>query len=381
MPGDITGSMVYRQQPRRAVVPRGTGVHQPAAGRRDQPHAAEDAVRAAGGHGGGPGVGRRRDAARCRGRSSWPPRRTRSSTKAPTRCPRRSSTGSCSRSCCRSPTATQELEIVQPARGRLRPAGRRRVRRRAPSPARPTSRPDAGRARGAGLARGRGVRRRRRPRHPPVALAGARRQPARSGRADAHGAGLGLALRARLRDAGRREGARPGDAGPPALPAARGRARGRRRRRTCSPPPSARCPSRAESHTRWPSPDASRCCSCWGWCAVLLRPGGSTVLLWLLVVVAAGRSRRAAGRVAEGAARRARVTRPGARGPRGQPTSSRFAQPRRVAGRRSWSATPGSRPREHATTGTGSGSAAGEHVALSQRARSPSGAASSRRTA
>ena len=41
-----------------------------------------------------PGDDRRRDATRCRGRSSSWPRRTRSSPRAPTRCPRRSSTAS-----------------------------------------------------------------------------------------------------------------------------------------------------------------------------------------------------------------------------------------------------------------------------------------------
>ena len=95
-----------RQPAGRAQLPRGPDLHQPAAGRRDQPDAAQDPVRAAGGDGGGPGLGRRRLASAARGRS-WSPRpRTRSSTRAPTRCPRRSSTGSCSRWCCRSPTAT-----------------------------------------------------------------------------------------------------------------------------------------------------------------------------------------------------------------------------------------------------------------------------------
>ena len=74
----------------------GPGVHQPAARRRDQPHAAEDPGRAARGDGGAPGHDRGRGRARCPNRSSSSPRRTRSSTRAPTRCPRPSSTASCS---------------------------------------------------------------------------------------------------------------------------------------------------------------------------------------------------------------------------------------------------------------------------------------------
>ena len=61
MPGDITGSMVIdSRQAGELTLPRGPGLHQPAAGRRDQPDAAQDPVGAAGGDGGGPGLGRRR---------------------------------------------------------------------------------------------------------------------------------------------------------------------------------------------------------------------------------------------------------------------------------------------------------------------------------
>ena len=95
MPGDVTGSLDLRRADRAVRVPRGTGLHQPAARRRDQPHPAEDAGRAARGDGGAAGQRRRHAAAAARSRSSSPPRRTRSSTKAPTRCRRRSSTGSC----------------------------------------------------------------------------------------------------------------------------------------------------------------------------------------------------------------------------------------------------------------------------------------------
>ena len=79
---------------RHVRVPARAAVHRAAAGRRDQPHAAQDAVGAAGGDAGAAGHGRGRDlpAAEPRSTCSRPP--TRSSTKAPTRCPRRSSTAS-----------------------------------------------------------------------------------------------------------------------------------------------------------------------------------------------------------------------------------------------------------------------------------------------
>ena len=83
---------------RRARVPPGAGVHERAAGGRDQPDAAEDAGRAARGDAGAAGHGRRRaaPAARAVPRRSRP--RTRSSTRARIRCPRPSSTGSSSSS-------------------------------------------------------------------------------------------------------------------------------------------------------------------------------------------------------------------------------------------------------------------------------------------
>ncbi len=95
MPGDVTGSLVYDARTAEFEFHAGPGVHQSAAGRRDQPDTAEDAGRAARGDGGTTGQRRRRAAGRCPTRSSSPPRRTRSSTRAPTSCPRRSSTASC----------------------------------------------------------------------------------------------------------------------------------------------------------------------------------------------------------------------------------------------------------------------------------------------
>ena len=81
-------------------VPPGADLHQPAARRRDQPDAAQDPGRAAGGDGRGPGEHRRRHPPAARRRSSsWPPT-TRSSTRAPIRCPRRSWTASRSGSNC-----------------------------------------------------------------------------------------------------------------------------------------------------------------------------------------------------------------------------------------------------------------------------------------
>ena len=96
MPGDVTGSLVYDARTAEFEFRAGPGVHQPAAGRRDQPDPAEDPGRAAGGDGGAAGQRRRASRARCPTRSSSRRRRTRSSTRAPTSCRRRSWTGSCS---------------------------------------------------------------------------------------------------------------------------------------------------------------------------------------------------------------------------------------------------------------------------------------------
>ena len=97
------------------------------------------------------------------------------------------------------PDRAAELEIVTPPCRRVRPAGRRGVRghggrrRRRHRGRAPRGQP------GAGLPRGRRLRRRRRARHPAGAVPGPRRQPTRSGRPDAHGPGMGLALGARVR--------------------------------------------------------------------------------------------------------------------------------------------------------------------------------------
>ena len=65
MPGDVTGSLVYDARRAEFSLPRGPGLHQPAARRRDQPHAAEDPGRAAGGDGGAQVSRRRHRRARC----------------------------------------------------------------------------------------------------------------------------------------------------------------------------------------------------------------------------------------------------------------------------------------------------------------------------
>ena len=126
MPSDITGTDVHRGGPatgRRAVPlhPR-AGVRQHRAGRRDQPHAAQDAGGAARRRcrrSRSRPAARRSHAARCR--SSCSRRRTRSSRRAPTRCPRRSSTASCST--CSSTTPRR------PRRRRSSPPRRRPTRR------------------------------------------------------------------------------------------------------------------------------------------------------------------------------------------------------------------------------------------------------------
>ena len=101
-----------RRAHRRVLLPRGPGLHQPAARRRDQPDPAEDPGRPAGGDGGAAGLGRRDAAPAARARS-WSPRpRTRSSTRAPTRCPRPSSTGSCSSSTLPLPPREDEVLVL-----------------------------------------------------------------------------------------------------------------------------------------------------------------------------------------------------------------------------------------------------------------------------
>ena len=71
MPSDVIGQQLVGQTSEwhHVRVPRGPGVHQPAARRRDQPHATQDAGGAAGGDGGAAGQLRRPSPIRCPTRS------------------------------------------------------------------------------------------------------------------------------------------------------------------------------------------------------------------------------------------------------------------------------------------------------------------------
>ena len=233
MPGDITGSLVY-DAAHRASSPSARARSSPTccsptrstAPRRRPSRRCSRRWR----RGRSRSTARR---ARCRGRS-WSPRpRTRSSTRAPTRCPRPSSTGSCSRWCC--PLPPREDEVLEIC------AGTPPASTRATWP-RPGVRPvaGAGRPRRPGAARcarcsvsaevaGYIVDIARATRQSPSL--GARRQPARRDRADAHQPRLGLAHGPRLRHPRRRQGARAGDPRPPA--------------RRCGPRPSSRASTSA----------------------------------------------------------------------------------------------------------------------------------------
>ena len=248
MPGDVTGSLVYDARDRRVRVPRGPGLHQPAARRRDQPDAAEDPGRAARGDGGAPGLGRRRARGRCPTRSWSRPPRTRSSTRAPTRCRRPSSTASCSSSTLPLPGARRRARGAAAPRRRLRPArprrGRRPPGRRRRRPRRAAARPCApvhGRRRGARL------HRRPRPGHPAVArrCSSACRPagPPRCSRAAR--AWAWLSGRDYVTPDDVKALARP-DPAPPPPAAARGRAGGRRPPTACWTPCSPPSPSPAE---------------------------------------------------------------------------------------------------------------------------------------
>jgi hypothetical protein len=92
------------------------------------------------------------------------------------------------------------------------------------------------------------LKRRHRPRDPDLTLAGVGREPARRDGADAYGSGVGMAQRSRLRDARRREDPGPGDLGAPARVATRSRTRRRGRQpgavlgaRLGAGPPMRRC--------------------------------------------------------------------------------------------------------------------------------------------
>ena len=280
MPSDITGQRRLRAaQTGDVPLPSRAGVHEPPAGRRDQPHPAEDAGGAAGGDGGAPGHGRGRGPRRCPTRSWSSPRRTRSSTRAPTRCPRRSSTASCSSS---------RVGYPRPRRGARRAAhATTRASTRTTSPAW-ASTPVAGAddlREGARQVREIEVANEvidyvldlaAETRRAPSLVLG--RQPSGGGDAARGGKGVGVAARARVRDAGRGEGGRQAGLAPPGRAAPRGRAGGRRRPTRWSTPSSSACPSPAERCT---SDGGCRWRSCSVAAAALVAPG----LPWLVLAV------------------------------------------------------------------------------------------------
>ena len=134
MPSDITGTEILdeEQGSAPAALREGADLREDHPGRRDQPHAAEDAGGAARGDAGAPRHGGGPDLSARASRSSCSPRRTRSSWRARIRCPRRSSIASCSTS---SSTTSREDDEV-----RGRDADDRA--RSAPTPARVLSGPD-----------------------------------------------------------------------------------------------------------------------------------------------------------------------------------------------------------------------------------------------
>ena len=94
VPADLIGTRIYNQKTGEFGTSLRPGLHQSAAGRRDQPRAGQGAERPARGDAGAAGDDRSRDVSRCPIRSWCSRRRTRSRPRAPTRFPRRRSTAS-----------------------------------------------------------------------------------------------------------------------------------------------------------------------------------------------------------------------------------------------------------------------------------------------
>ena len=130
MPADIVGTTVFDPASGTFSLRHGPDLHQSRAGRRDQSHAAENAVGAARSDGRAASDDRRRDASDRARRSSCARRKIRSSSKAPTRCRKRSSIAF---SCARAPAIraeAQERALHRTHRRRLRRARSRRGGRR-----------------------------------------------------------------------------------------------------------------------------------------------------------------------------------------------------------------------------------------------------------
>ena len=219
MPGDVTGSLVYDAAHRRVLLPRGAGLHQPAARRRDQPHAAQDPGRAAGGDGGAAGHRRRASRGRCPTRSSSCATQNPVEYEGTYPLPEAQLDRFLLKLTMPLPDARRRDRGPDPARRRLRPARPRRRRRAAGGRrrrARGRSRPRCARVALAPEVLGYVVDLARATRSLAVAAAG--RVPARRDRAAVRRPGLGLAVRPRLRHARRRQGAGPPG---PAAPRAR----------------------------------------------------------------------------------------------------------------------------------------------------------------
>ena len=120
LPSDLTGTMTLRGG--ELAFRPGPGLHERAARRRDQPHAAEDAGGAARGDAGAAGDDRGRAAPAARAVPRRRRRRTRSSTRARIRCPRRSSTASCFKLDVGYPDEEEERQILGLRHRGVRPA-------------------------------------------------------------------------------------------------------------------------------------------------------------------------------------------------------------------------------------------------------------------
>ena len=255
MPSDVIGQADLRAADGDVPLPGGTGLHQPAAGRRDQPDPAQDAGRPARGHGGAPGHRRRETPAAARpvpGRATQNPIEYEGTYPLPEAQLDRF----LFKLWCRLPDRRAGSRDPGPPRRGLRPPpGLGRHLR--PWPARPTSTPPGPRSKPSGWTQPCRPTSWPRPGHPRIAVPGPRRVPPGGGHAAPRGQGVGVAGRPALRHARRGQGHGQTDVAPPFPGAARGRARGRALPMASSTPcwPPSRYPDRANVASRWlPSP-------------------------------------------------------------------------------------------------------------------------------